>query len=232
MRFYSGRELAGAPVVDSEGLVYGRASGLEISEGGLFLRVTETVRDPETGKEMEHEKGLIPVEEISAIAEGPGGPIVLLSTPREASYRGVRVGEPTSADLGKAVGKVAVTLDGRVLGTVSEVVVGPGLPGLRVRASMGEVAWLRYLKDLRSRDPELAAKLEARVDPYRNPRVPAERLDELLKALREEGAVEEELRKLKEYVEEVEAASVDVPWPRVERVGDVVLVEGGDWIGL
>lgn len=232
MRFYSGRELSGAPVVDSEGLVYGRASGLEVSESGLFLRVTEVVRDPETGREMTPEKGLVPVEEISAIAEGPGGPIVLLSTPREASYRGVRVGEPTPADLERAVGKVAVTLDGRVLGTVSEIVVGPGLPGLRVRASMGEVAWLRFLKDLRSRRPGLAARLEARVDPYKNPRVPAERLDDLLKALREEGASEEEVKMLKGYVEEVESASVDVPWSRVERVGDVVLVEGGEWIGL
>ncbi|MDK2464799.1 MAG: hypothetical protein QI223_08525 [Candidatus Korarchaeota archaeon] len=231
MRFYSGRELSGAPVVDSEGLVYGRASGLEVSESGLLLRVTEVVRDPETGREMTHEKGLVPVEEISAIAEGPGGPIVLLSTPREASYRGVRVGEPAPADLERAVGRVAVTLDGRVLGTVSEIVVGPGIPGLRVRASAGEVAWLRFLRDLRSRRPGLAARLEARVDPYKNPRVPAERLDDLLRALREEGAGEEEVEALRGYVEEVESASVDVPWPRVERVGDVVLVEGGEWVG-
>lgn len=157
---------------------------------------------------------------------------MLLSTPREASYRGVRVGEPTPADLERAIGKVAVTLDGRVLGTVSEIVVGPGLPGLRVRASMGEVAWLRFLKDLRSRNPGLAARLEARVDPYKSPRVPAEMLDSLIRALREEGASEEEVEALRGYVEEVESASVDVPWPRVERVGDVVLVEGGEWIGL
>jgi len=231
VRFYSDRELAGAPVVDSEGLIYGRASGLEASEDGLFLRVTEAVRDPESGREMEHEKGLIPVEEISAIAEGPGGPVVLLSTPREASYRGVRVGEPTPADLGRAVGRLTITLDGRVLGTVSEVVVGPGVPGLRVRASSGEVAWLRYLRDLRSRDPGLAERLEARIDPYRNPRIPAERLEDLLQILREEGAGEAEKGILREHVEEGQGASVDVPWPRVRRVGDVVLVEGGDWIG-
>ena len=145
-------EIRGAPVVDSEGLEYGSVSGLEVSEEGVFLRVSERVVDPTTGRELEHEKGLVPLSEVSAIAEGPGGPVVLLSTPREAEYRGVRPGPPGPADLERAVGKLVVSADGRVLGRATSVVVGPGQPGLRVSPSAVELAWLRFLRDLRRRE--------------------------------------------------------------------------------
>jgi len=227
VRFYSLRELKGSPVIDSEALLYGFVSGLEISEEGAYLEVSERVRDPETEREVEHAKGRVPIGEISAIAEGPEGPVVLLSSPREASYRGVSPAEPTPADLERAPGKLVIAVDGKVLGRVEEVVVGPREPGLRVRAKgASEVAWLRFIRDLKSRDRGLASKLEARMDPYKNPRIPEDRMEYLRGILREEGASEEVVELMDSYLEEKPGATVDIPWSAVLKVGDVILVGG------
>jgi len=227
VRFYSLRELEGAPVIDSEALLYGFVSGLEISEEEAYLEVSERVKDPESGREVKHAKGRVPLDEISAIAEGPEGPVVLLSSSREASYRGLSPSEPTPADLERVPGRMVIAVDGRVLGRVEEVVIGPGEPGLRVRAKgAGEIAWLKFIRDLKSRDRSLASRLEARMDPYKNPRIPEERMEYLRGLLREEGAGEDVVELLNSYVEEKPGAVIDVPWSAVLKVGDVILVGG------
>ncbi|HIE24037.1 MAG TPA: hypothetical protein EYP68_07395 [Candidatus Korarchaeota archaeon] len=264
-RFYDEKELEGALVVDSEGLIYGRVSKISVGEDGIKLHVrvdvkaeveeidVEKLRDllkekisEEAGKEeivslakslgleipkklvrrdLPHEKGVVPIEQITCIAEGDGVKIIVLSVPREANYRGIGERKPEYADLTGIKGKIVISLSGEVLGEASDVVVSAEGPGIRVKrlSAKKTINWLRLLRDLRREQRNAALKLETKLDPYKNPRIPVEEADEVAELLKGEG-IDPNL--LEKYLEEPEGHFyLDVAWEKIKKIGDVVLVE-------
>jgi sporulation protein YlmC with PRC-barrel domain len=176
-------------------------------------------------RDLPHEKGVVPIEQIACIAEGDGVRIIVLSTPREANYRGIRERKPEYADLTGIKGKIVISLSGEVLGEASDVVVSAEGPGIRVKrlSAKKTINWLRLLRDLRREQRNAALKLETKLDPYKNPRIPVEEADEVAELLKGEG-IDPNL--LEKYLEEPEGHSyVDVAWEKIKKIGDVVLVE-------
>ncbi len=176
-------------------------------------------------------KGLVPSREVAVAdyrddIEGGMG-ILLLSTPREARYRGVG-GEPRRRLLPEASikGKPVISKSRGLLGLAHSYVVGPG--GLGLRVSSGEVVssyvnWLGFLAHVKRVNSSLYNKLAERIDPYRRPKVPLAELEQLMDYIRE-GGFEEVLegytirRPEKRHV-------VDVGWSSVVSVGDAIIVE-------
>ncbi len=263
-RFYDEKELRGAVVVDSEGLIYGKISKISIEEKGVKLcvgidvmaeveeidikglgellkdKVPKRAEDEEiislakslgieipkklVRKELSHEKGIVPVEEIACIAEGDDTRVIVLSTPREAMYRGVGEKNPEYTDLNNIKGKMVISLSGEVLGKAMEVVVSARKPGIRVRRLSAKkmVNWLRLLRDLRREQRDTALRLEEKLDPYKNPKIPLEEAEKVVSMLKDEG-IDPSL--LDNYVEEPEGRSyVDIPWDSIIKIGDVVLL--------
>ena len=203
-RFYGRRELQGSLVVDSEALIYGVVEDIEVEEGQVKLKVTDRGQV----------KGLVPASEIADIAEGPRM-VVVLKAPREAAYRGL---EARAKRIRDAIGKLAIA-PGRVLGKVAEVVIAPGEAGIRVEPEGSKVLlWMKLIRDLRQKSSKLAAKLESKIDPYRKPRLAGEEAEQAAKLLEEAG-----LKELAEQYSET-PEHIDIPWSKVAKVGDVVLV--------
>ncbi len=203
-KFCGEEELRGALVVDSEGLVYGRASSIIIEDDGVKLEVCS--------EGSSDRKGVVPTEEIECVADGPEM-VLVLNTSREASYRGIPPKEPMYQDLKEVKGKLVVSLSGSVLGRASGVVIGPREPGIRVGERV--VNWIRFVRDVKRRDPKLGSKLESRLDPLKNPKVPREEVEKVLKEMGME-------RDLSSYIEE--RICRDIPWSQILKIGDVVLV--------
>ncbi len=183
-------------------------------------------------------KGLVPLGEVELIDSrqvgGPAGEgkresVVLLSTPREARYRGLReTPKPRSPVPGELLGKLVVSKTRGILGRVVEVVIGPGEPGLRASltgALPGYLNWAALLRRIRRERPEAFEALANAIDYHREPRVGLERLEEV-KALIEEHAPEY-LGVLEEYIvrEEARTGIRDVAWTSVLKVGDIVVTE-------
>ncbi len=203
-RFCDEEELKGALVVDSEGLIYGRASSIVVEDDGVKLEVrSENARD---------RKGVIPTDEIECIAGG-SEIVLVLNTRREASYRGLPSKEPMYQDLRDVKGKLVVSLSGSVLGRVLGVVVGPGEPGIRVGESV--VNWIRLVRGVKRRDVKLGSRLENALDPLKSPKISREDAEAVLGEL----GVEEDISS---YVEK--GTTRDIPWSRILKIGDVVLV--------
>lgn len=263
-RFYDEREVEGALVVDSEGLIYGKVSKISVEEDGVKLHVrvdvlaeveevdVERLREQLKGKvpegiedeeivsiaksfglelpkklvkrELQHEKGVVPVEQIACIAEGGDVRVVVLSTPREAKYRGIEERKPEYADLTGIKGKIVISLSGEVLGEAVGIVVSAGKPGIRVRRLSAKkiINWLRLLRDLKREKRDAALRLEAKLDPYKNPKISLERADDIVNLLRGEGI---DPCLIENYVEEPEGRSyIDVSWDEIKKIGDVVLL--------
>jgi len=175
-------------------------------------------------RELQHEKGIVPVEQIACIAEGGDVRVVVLSTPREAKYRGIEERKPEYADLTGIKGKIVISLSGEVLGEAVGIVVGEGKPGIRIRrlSAKKTINWLRFLRDLKREKRGAALRLEAKLDPYKNPKIPLEKTDDIINLLKEEGI---DPSSLNSYVEEPEGHScVDIPWDDVKKIGDVILL--------
>lgn len=279
-RFFSERELRGAHIYDSEGLLYGYVSRIRIGPGSIDLvavvraearsplpdrsRLVERLRklgesvaddDPlellvsrarergidipytEASTPLELVKGFVPLSEVAAmdigfVKMGGGAPrriaVVLLSTPREARYRGSsgrsKPPVPSPSDVS---GRLVISRARGLLGAVEEVVFAPGEPGLRViRGSGGYLSLLRLASELRRRGlREVYEAVAERWDPYRVPRLGLEHLDELREVLRRAGAPEpvEDLLTGSLALEGVEQE--DIPWSTVLKVGDAIVVE-------
>ncbi len=165
-------------------------------------------------------KGVFPVEEIAWIDKGLDGYIVLLSTPREARYRGVKEGEKPS--FRNVEDKLALSLSRGFLGVVVGVAIGPGELALRVSPKPALINWLKFTTELRRRGyRELEEQLSELVDPYKNPKVSVEKISEIEKVLENSPKeVNDLLKKCMEWGE-----YVHVPWREVLKVGDVVILK-------
>ncbi|RLF14541.1 MAG: hypothetical protein DRN06_06980 [Thermoprotei archaeon] len=165
-------------------------------------------------------KGVFPLEEVEWIDRGLGEYVMLLSTPREARYRGVAGGEkPSPRNVGN---KLALSLSRGFLGVVVGVAIGPGELALRVSPRPALVNWLRFTAELRRRGyRELEEKLSNLIDPYKNPKIGVESISGI------EEVLENSPREVRELLEECVEWSeyVHIPWREVLKVGDVVILK-------
>uniref|UniRef100_A0A7C3WU18 Uncharacterized protein n=1 Tax=Thermofilum pendens TaxID=2269 RepID=A0A7C3WU18_THEPE len=155
--------------------------------------------------------------------------VVVLSTPREAEFRGLkpqRLPVPPLEELLR--GKLCVSLSSGVLGYVDKVVVGPGLPGLRVCRRRGEkvARWAAFMSHIRSLgEEELYRRLSGFRHPLKHNILKGGEVDEARALLVSVGAPERVLRAFDEHVQVGDMLCVDIPWEKVRTARDVVIVE-------
>ena len=222
-----------------------RRRGVEVGEEvplDLLVRRAreEGVEVPFAEAEREYRllKGEVKVEEVALIdvqeVDSPLGSresvkVVLLSTPREAEYRDLKLQSQPVPPLEELLrGKLCVSLSSGVLGYVEGVVVGPGTLGLRVCRRRGErvLGWAAFLSRLRSLgEEELYRELAKFRHPLKYSVLKGAEVDEARALLESLRAPERVLRAFEEHVRAGEAACVDVPWGKVKAARDVVIVE-------
>ena len=179
-------------------------------------------------------KGRITLQEVEFIdvkrLSGELVKIVLLKSPREARFRGAMVqhGIPVVEEE-KFKGKLVISLERGIIGYASRLVVGGDEPGIRVlkgKGVAGYVNWIKFISTLRKKGyVELAEKLSEVVDPYKESRIPLERLRKVKTFLEEAG---EEVNKLLEECisrEEVQIPFEDIAWKDILKMREVILVE-------
>lgn len=165
-------------------------------------------------------KGVISVDEIVWIDRWLNDYVILLSTPREARYRGIReVKHPLYTDV---KGKLALSLSQGVLGIVVGIAIGPGEVALRISPSPSMVNWLRFISEIRKRGyRELEEKLSDLIDPYKNPKISMDKLSLVNRII--EKAPEEINTILNSCIEW--GNYIHIPWKNILRVGDIVIVK-------
>ena len=240
------RRRVGEPVIDGKALkarllAAGHAPppGATLEELVALARElgVEVPRRP-AEREIVLAKSRVPVEEIVWVDEKTFSTpnlkgllrVILLRTPREARYRGIRgVGKPSAPTPELLEGKLVLSLSRGLLGVAGGVTIGFGVPGIRAflkRGSEREILWLSYLRALRKAGLlKVAEKLYDIADPYLQPRIPGDRLSEVQEMLGELEAPREAYRLLEEHIEPVETRKiyVDVSWADVLKVGDAVV---------
>jgi len=181
-------------------------------------------------------KGIFPVSEIELIDEYYEGAmrkgVVLLNTPREALYRGRKVEASSPIPLPeKIVGKLVISKKNGVLGRAYSIVIGPGHPGLRVKRLKelkGYISWLKFLSDIKKRDPILYEKLAAIKDPLMHRRIALEEYELLVSEIRKRNIPEKIIKEIDKYIvssEEGFSLFVDIPWPKIFVVNEIIIVE-------
>lgn len=156
--------------------------------------------------------------------------VVLLKTPREASYRGVEPEpKPRSPTLERVKGKLVLSESKGILGVAGELTVGFGVPGIRVYTSKAverEIAWISFVTALRrSGLREIAEAMVEIADPYRNPRMPYSVVDKAREVLERMNAPEKAYRILERSIVASEGKEIytDVPWTAVRQVTDTII---------
>ncbi len=181
-------------------------------------------------------KGIFPVSEIELIDEYYEGTmrkgVMLLNTPREALYRGRKVKISTPVPLPeKIVGKLVISKKNGVLGKAYSIVIGPGYPGLRVKRLKelkGYISWLKFLSDIKKKDPDIYERLVAIKDPLLNRRIGLEEYDLLISEMRKRNIPEKIIKEIDKYIvssEEGLSLFIDIPWPKILVVNEIVIVE-------
>ena len=191
-------------------------------------------------KEIKLRKAVLPVSEIKWIDEKTiniGGEeerlkVVLLKTPREASYRGIQPQpKPVSPVPDDVKGKLVLSNTRGIMGVALEVTIGFGVPGIRVytrKVEEKEISWISFIANLRRMGlSELAEKMQEIADPYKTSRIPYSRMDEIKKRLKKLNAPSQAIELLESSVVEGEKTSIytDISWTNVKRVSDVILVD-------
>ncbi len=158
--------------------------------------------------------------------------VILLSTPRETRYRGIEPFSKQEQPLLKLIkGKAVLSLGGGIVGIAGELVVGFGQVGLRAFRKKGSsrvIRWLPFITWLRREGYfGIAGKMVEIADPYKEPKLPASRFDEVLKVLEDLEPPPKVIEELSKSVVEVKGEDVyeDVPWSEVLKVGDYVIVK-------
>jgi len=157
--------------------------------------------------------------------------VVLLKTPREAKYRGLKPQKTAVITEDSIKGKLVLSLTKGILGYAGEIVVGFGKAGLRVYKRRGEkryVNWLHFITELRrNKLLELADTLSEYINPYKYSRIPLSKLKEVEKILQEDKNGELAMKLLQENIEtgEEEALFVDIPLTKILKVREVVIAE-------
>ncbi|MEM0027799.1 MAG: hypothetical protein QXD38_07750 [Ignisphaera sp.] len=158
--------------------------------------------------------------------------IVLLSTPREASFRGLPVQHQKSVyRIEQILNKLVVSVSRGLLGICKEVVVAPKTVGFRVyrvRSRRRVVNWIAFtsnIKRLGYRD--VYERLVEFRDPYRFSKLDlsvAREVENILKGFRDWEKIAKVMESFVE--EEQEAAEYeDIAYSDIVKVGDIVIVK-------
>lgn len=157
---------------------------------------------------------------------------VLLKTPREARFRGIRTQESLGIPKpGELRDKLVLSLSEGILGYAGDIVIGPGEPGLRAYKGMGVegyINWLAFLSRLKkSGYRELYERLADYRDPLRDTRLDISLLKEIRRLLGELEAPPAVVELLEQHVDRrpVAGSYRDIPWSKVRKIRDVVIVE-------
>ena len=234
--------------VDKEALIEAlREKGVRLPENPtlefLVLRTREEGLDipyRQVDRKIKMVKGEIPISEVAVISrevlEGPKGKeevaVILLETPREAGYRGLKLTRsPRLAGEESVKDKLVISISRGILGYAGGLVVGPGEVGVRVykkRGHSGYLNWLAFAAHVRRQGYErLYHKLVEYKDPYKHSRLPLDEVPLVRDLLRAEGAPPELIDTLDNYVvrETEGGVYVDVPWRDVLKIGDAIIVK-------
>jgi len=164
-------------------------------------------------------KGEIPIDEILWIDKGMGNYIVLLPTPREAKYRGLK--ESDRPILSNVENKLVLSISRGFLGTAVGLAIGPGELALRVSPSGSTINWLRFTTELRKRGYlKLEEKLSNVINPYKNPRISIDMLSEIEDIVGNNKEVNKLLKECIEWGDYIHVSSSSIL-----KVGDVIIVE-------
>ena len=172
------------------------------------------------------------VDDLTVEYEGVrrGLKVILLDVPREAWYRGIEpLMQPENPLPSMVRHKVVLSRERGILGIAGELVIGFGHPGVRVysrRGSSKVIRWLPFITWLRRRGySELVSELSKLADPYKEPKLSAERYEEVRDILKRMDAPQELLDELSENVVKVEGEDLyeDIPWSEVRKVGDFII---------
>ena len=156
--------------------------------------------------------------------------VILLSTPREASFRGLPVQYSTPTyRVEQVMDKLAVSISRGVLGICKEVVVGPKTAGFRVyrvRSSRRVVNWIAFTSHIKRLGyREVYERLVEFRDPYKFSRLDlstAREVGDILKGFREW----ERVVGIMENFIEVEPTAIeyeDIAYSDILKVGDIVI---------
>lgn len=186
-------------------------------------------------------KGKIRVDEIAWIDDGvlqdPESleerryVVVLLKTPREARYRGLKEGphKPVSPVNEEIRGKLVLSKSEGIVGIAGSVVLGPGEVGIRAYrryGGLGFINWIGFLSYIKKRGWEREyEELAAMWDPFTNPRIPVSELARVREKLSSLGKRLE--REIDSYIIRGDEKAIyrDIPWKSVVSVRDAIIVE-------
>ncbi len=195
-------------------------------EEGLDIPLIEVTSD------IKIVKSYIDPSEIYLVDRMPDARLlVLLSSPREALFRGISLQEeipPPSPDL--VEGKIVVSLSRGLIGFAQSIVLGPKEAGIRVaQTGRGEFyfAWLAYLSEVKKRGyTKIYSKLAEYADPYKKKRLPLEALREVEDILVREDAPRDLIELIGKYIKsESIGVFIDLPWSSIKKLRDVIIVE-------
>ena len=222
----------GVSVRGDEGLEYlvalARRTGIDVPYTEAKSRVTLV-------------KGKIGVSEIAWIDDGilqdpetleeRKYTVVLLKTPREARYRGLKEEpyKPQAPTLESVRGKLVLHRREGIVGIAGGIVLGPGelwIRAYRRYGGLGFINWIGFLNSLKKKGMEREDEELAREwDPFTNPRIPVARLGDVKRRISE---VNKELAgDIDSFIirGEEKALYRDIPWARVASVRDAIIVE-------
>ncbi|MCE4613700.1 MAG: hypothetical protein F7C07_07735 [Desulfurococcales archaeon] len=186
-------------------------------------------------------KGKVRVEEIAWIDDGvfqdPESleerrfTVVLLKTPREARYRGLKEGphKPAHPVNEEIRGKLVLSRAEGIVGIAGSIVLGPGEVGIRAYrryGGLGFINWIGFLNHLKKRGLEKEyEELAAQWDPFTNPRIPLSELARIKERLSSIGGGLE--REIESYIIRGDEKAIyrDIPWRKVVSVRDAIIVE-------
>jgi hypothetical protein len=223
-----------------------RRRGVQVGEGWPLDLLVRRAREEglrEVFREAEREykllKGEVRLEEVVLIDEQEVDDpamgsrekvkVLVLSTPREAEFRGLKQLRQSVPPLEELLrGKLCISLSSGVLGYVDRVVVGPGLLGLRVCRRRGErvARWAAFMSQLRFMgEEELYRRLSEFRHPLKHSVLRGSEVEEARSLLESAGASERVLRAFEEHIQVGDALCVDIPWGKIKVARDVVIVE-------
>lgn len=156
--------------------------------------------------------------------------IVLLSTPREAIFRGLPVNPKSQTYRPQHVlGKLVISASRGILGIAKEIVVSPGMLGFRVyrvRSRKKVVNWIAFTTHVKRMGlKEAYEKLVEFRDPYKYSKVDlslTNEIEQLLEGTREKEKIMEAMQNFIE-TEEAGTEYVDIPYSEIVRVGEFVI---------
>lgn len=189
-------------------------------------------------KDFEWVKGFVPVNEVQLIDVKKISvdemdtvvKVVVLSTPREAVFRGIPIQNTKPIyRFDQVLNKLVISLSRGVLGICKEVVVGAGSAGFRVyraRSIRRVINWIAFTSNLKKQGyRDVYEKLVDFKDPYRFNKVDTSIVKDLENILKDFKEKDKVLSMAQNYVE-VEVGAVefeDIAYEDVVKVGDIVI---------